>query len=76
MNPEDRACFNCDYCKLYKVPLLKVSIPESDYWALSLCGNKLSDHYRHYLSLQHRCSWHSDEDYDKSAFPPPSKEEE
>lgn len=69
MRPQDRACFNCGYSELYKVPLVNATVEqdgvgmhlaESNYWGLCLCDSKTSDHRGHYVSLRHVCDYHSD----------------
>lgn len=68
MNPEDRACFNCEACSVIKIPSIGAT-SEADYMGLSQCKQKLSDHYRHLLSLLHICAWHSDSVKDDERYP-------
>ncbi len=68
MNPEDRACFNCKGSSLLRIPNIGAT-SESDYMGMILCKQGLSDHYRHYLSLQHMCPWHSDTVKDDTRYP-------
>ena len=68
MNVEDRACFNCDACRVVKI-LFERSKPELMYQGLSECKQKLSDHYLHITSLRHVCGWHSDSVKDDERYP-------
>ena len=64
----DIACFNCEACLVIKIPAER-SKPESMYQGLCSCKQKLSDHHRHIVGLNHVCAWHSDSVSKDSRFP-------
>jgi len=68
VNPEDRACSNCEALRLVKVPNIGAT-SDADYKGYAQCRQKLSDHFRHLLSLDHLCAWHSDSIKNDKRYP-------
>jgi len=69
MKPEDRACFNCEGCSdTIRMPNVGAT-SGADYMGFCECRQRLSDHYRHILSLLHVCAWHSDSVKDDKRYP-------
>lgn len=58
METKDLCCGNCDASRIIKIPCVGAR-DESDYMGFVVCRQKLSDHHRHLVTIQHACAWHS-----------------
>jgi hypothetical protein len=68
VSTDNRTCLNCKGSRLCTTSLLSTDGTHTP-WQLVTCRQKLSDHYKHYLELDHVCTWHSDSVKDDKRYP-------